>query len=146
MNRLASPEAVLVSNTSSLSISEMADVSGRPGNFAGLHFFFPAAINRLLEVIAGRETSPEVMDLLMEGTGLERDRLWDAYIEFIKRIPGPQLFSDGRTSYEYRKERFTQILKSFDIDDEELAEGCVEIYSKQLLADMKPFPDTMDVL
>jgi enoyl-CoA hydratase/3-hydroxyacyl-CoA dehydrogenase len=63
---LCDPDAILVSNTSSLSITEMAGTTSRPANFAGLHYFYPAAINRLLEVIAGDETSKETMDLLMD--------------------------------------------------------------------------------
>ena len=66
VDRHAAPDTIIVSNTSSLSITEMAKVSGRVPNFAGLHYFFPAAINRLLEVIAGEDTSAETMDLLMD--------------------------------------------------------------------------------
>jgi len=63
---LCPPETILVSNTSSLSITEMAKAVERPERFAGLHYFYPAAINRLLEVIAGERTSKETMDLLMD--------------------------------------------------------------------------------
>jgi enoyl-CoA hydratase/3-hydroxyacyl-CoA dehydrogenase len=63
---LSAPGTILVSNTSSLSITEMARTVGDPSSFAGLHYFFPSAINRLLEVIAGDETSGGTMDLLMD--------------------------------------------------------------------------------
>jgi enoyl-CoA hydratase/3-hydroxyacyl-CoA dehydrogenase len=66
VDRLCPPETILVSNTSSLSISEMAKLTSRGPNFAGLHYFYPAAINRLLEVIAGEETSDETMELLVD--------------------------------------------------------------------------------
>jgi len=65
-DELSSPGTILVSNTSSLSITEMSKMVGDPKVFAGLHFFFPSAINRLLEVIAGDDTSDETMDLLMD--------------------------------------------------------------------------------
>ncbi len=63
---LCPPETIVVSNTSSLSITEMAKATSREPNFAGLHYFFPSAINRLIEVISGDGTSGETMDLLMD--------------------------------------------------------------------------------
>lgn len=63
---LSAPDTILVSNTSSLSITEMAKTVEDPTTFAGLHYFFPSAINRLLEVIAGDGTSDETMSLLMD--------------------------------------------------------------------------------
>ena len=53
--------AILASNTSSLSISEMAEVTLRPDKVCGFHFFYPASVMRLIEVIAGQETSDETM-------------------------------------------------------------------------------------
>lgn len=55
--------AILSSNTSSLSISEMAQATGRPDKVVGFHFFYPASIMKLLEVIQGDETSPETMQV-----------------------------------------------------------------------------------
>jgi 3-hydroxyacyl-CoA dehydrogenase len=51
--------AVLASNTSSLSITEMAQVTTRPDKVVGFHFFYPASVMRLIEVIEGEDTSPE---------------------------------------------------------------------------------------
>jgi 3-hydroxyacyl-CoA dehydrogenase len=51
--------AILASNTSSLSISEMAGATSRPDKVVGFHFFYPASIMRLIEVIEGDDTSPE---------------------------------------------------------------------------------------
>jgi enoyl-CoA hydratase/3-hydroxyacyl-CoA dehydrogenase len=65
-DELSAPDTILTSNTSSLSITDMAGSVKDPTRFAGLHYFFPSAINRLLEVIAGDETSDETMDLLMD--------------------------------------------------------------------------------
>jgi 3-hydroxyacyl-CoA dehydrogenase len=51
--------AILASNTSSLSITEMAEVTSRPDKVVGFHFFYPASVMRLIEVIEGDDTSPE---------------------------------------------------------------------------------------
>lgn len=53
--------AILASNTSSLSISEMALATSRPEKVVGFHFFYPASRMRLIEVVEGDETSPETM-------------------------------------------------------------------------------------
>ena len=53
--------AILASNTSSLSISEMGEATSRPEQVVGFHFFYPASMMRLIEVIEGDETSPETM-------------------------------------------------------------------------------------
>ena len=55
--------AILASNTSSLSITEMAEATGRPGKVVGFHFFYPASTMRLIEVIEGADTSPETLQL-----------------------------------------------------------------------------------
>ena len=51
--------AILSSNTSSLSITEMGEATGRPDKVVGFHFFYPASVMRLIEVIEGEDTSPE---------------------------------------------------------------------------------------
>jgi 3-hydroxyacyl-CoA dehydrogenase len=51
--------AILASNTSSLSVSEMALATSRPDKVVGFHFFYPASVMRLIEVIEGDDTSPE---------------------------------------------------------------------------------------
>src|SRR6059058_4740588 len=53
--------AILSSNTSSLSISEMAEATSRPEKVVGFHFFYPASMMRLIEVIEGDETSEETL-------------------------------------------------------------------------------------
>ncbi len=53
--------AILSSNTSALSISEMAETTSRPDKVVGFHFFYPASVMRLIEVIEGEETSEETM-------------------------------------------------------------------------------------
>ena len=53
--------AILASNTSGLSITEIADITQRPDKVVGFHFFWPASYMRLIEVIEGEETSPETV-------------------------------------------------------------------------------------
>jgi 3-hydroxyacyl-CoA dehydrogenase len=53
--------AILASNTSSLSITEMGETTSRPDKVVGFHFFYPASMMRLIEVIAGEDTSPETL-------------------------------------------------------------------------------------
>ncbi len=60
----APQEALLASNTSGLSITEMAAASGRPRRFAGMHFFNPVHVMRLIELVRGLETSEETMATL----------------------------------------------------------------------------------
>jgi 3-hydroxyacyl-CoA dehydrogenase len=51
--------AILASNTSSLSITEMGEATSRPERVVGFHFFYPASVMRLIEVVEGEDTSPE---------------------------------------------------------------------------------------
>jgi 3-hydroxyacyl-CoA dehydrogenase len=53
--------AIIASNTSALSITEMAEATTRPDRVLGFHFFWPASVMRLIEVIEGEETSEETM-------------------------------------------------------------------------------------
>jgi len=58
----ARPDAVLATNTSALSVSEIGQSSGVPNRVVGLHFFNPAPLMPLVEVIVGRQTDPAVVD------------------------------------------------------------------------------------
>ena len=62
----ASQEAIFASNTSALSITEMAAASGRPERFAGMHFFNPVHLMRLVEIIRGLETSEDTIETIAE--------------------------------------------------------------------------------
>jgi 3-hydroxyacyl-CoA dehydrogenase len=53
--------AILASNTSALSITEMGEATTRPDKVCGFHFFWPASVMRLIEVIEGDETSEETI-------------------------------------------------------------------------------------
>jgi 3-hydroxybutyryl-CoA dehydrogenase len=59
--REAKPEAILASNTSSISITRLAAQTGRPERFVGLHFFNPVPVMKLVEVVPGLETAPETV-------------------------------------------------------------------------------------
>ena len=61
LDRVAKPGAILASNTSYLSIDTMAAATSRPGDVVGMHFFSPANVMRLLEIVRGAQTSPEVL-------------------------------------------------------------------------------------
>jgi len=65
LDSVCKESTIFASNTSSLSIAEMATATDRPERVAGLHYFYPPVINQLLEVIAAEQTSPEVMEALM---------------------------------------------------------------------------------
>jgi len=64
-SRHAKPHCIFATNTSSLSVSDIAAATDRPDRFGGLHFFFPAAVNKLVEVVAGDKTDPKVAAELM---------------------------------------------------------------------------------
>ena len=66
LGRVVGPEAILASNTSSLAVSELAGVSGRPDRVLGLHFFNPPTALRLLEVIVPTSASEETVAAAME--------------------------------------------------------------------------------
>ena len=66
LDRICKPDTVLASNTSGLSITEMASATGRPDKVVGMHFFNPVPVMKLVEVIMGSETSGETFQLAMD--------------------------------------------------------------------------------
>ena len=62
LNRVCSAEAIFASNTSTLSITELAAASGRPERFVGMHFCLPAQVMKLVEMTPGLVTDPEVFE------------------------------------------------------------------------------------
>jgi len=58
------PEVVFASNTSSISISQLAALSGRPDRFIGMHFFNPVPLMKLVEVVVGLQTAPAVVEFI----------------------------------------------------------------------------------
>jgi len=62
LDKVASPGAIFASNTSSLSVTEMAAMTKRPGRFIGLHFFNPVPLMKLVEVVSTIVTEPAVLE------------------------------------------------------------------------------------
>jgi 3-hydroxyacyl-CoA dehydrogenase len=66
LDRVAKPGAVIATNTSYLDIDEMARATSRPGDVLGMHFFSPANVMKLLEVVRGAKTSPDALATAVE--------------------------------------------------------------------------------
>ncbi|MEL6775595.1 MAG: 3-hydroxyacyl-CoA dehydrogenase NAD-binding domain-containing protein, partial [Pseudomonadota bacterium] len=60
LDRVCKPGAILASNTSYLDINEIAATTSRPSDVLGLHFFSPAHVMKLLEIVVGDKTAPDV--------------------------------------------------------------------------------------
>ncbi len=61
LGKVTRPDCILASNSSTLDIDEFASASGRPAQVLGHHYFSPANVMKLLEIVRGRETSKEVI-------------------------------------------------------------------------------------
>ncbi len=104
-----SPETIVATNTSSLSVTRLAAPFPDPGRFAGLHFFYPAAINKLLEVVGGRQTSAATLEALtdfgyrlrkipitvQDSAGFAVNRFFVPYLNEAARMLGESLASIG---------------------------------------------------
>ena len=66
LDRACRPGAILASNTSTLNIDEIASVTSRPETVIGTHFFSPANVMRLLEIVRGKKSSREVIATCMQ--------------------------------------------------------------------------------
>lgn len=66
LDRIARPGAILATNTSSLDVDAIAAATSRPRDVVGLHFFSPANVMRLVEVVRGASTAPEVLSTAVE--------------------------------------------------------------------------------
>ena len=66
LDQNAPPQAILASNTSSISLTQLAAVTGRPDKIIGMHFMNPVPLMKLVEVIRGLDTSDETTDAVME--------------------------------------------------------------------------------
>lgn len=61
LNKVVAPDVIFASNTSSISISQLAAASGRPAQFIGMHFFNPVPLMALVEVVVGLQTAEPVV-------------------------------------------------------------------------------------
>ena len=66
LDEIAPAHAILASNTSAISITRIAAVTKRPGQVIGMHFMNPVPVMKLVEVIAGYDTTKDVTDTIME--------------------------------------------------------------------------------
>ena len=100
LDRVTKPDCVLATNTSTLDIDAIASVTSRPERVIGLHFFSPANVMRLLEIVRGAAASPEVVATAL---GLAK-RLGKVGV-VVRNLPG---FVGNRMMFPYMYE--TQFL------------------------------------
>lgn len=94
LDRIAKPEAILASNTSSLSITEIAAFTKRPDRVIGMHFFNPVPVMQLIEIIKGITTSEETFNTvfqLSEQIGKQPIRVEEAPGFVVNRILIPMI-------------------------------------------------------
>ncbi len=65
LGRICKPGAIIATNTSTLDVDALAAATGRPADVVGMHFFSPANVMRLLEVVRGADTAPDVLATVM---------------------------------------------------------------------------------
>ena len=83
LDSICKPEAILATNTSSLSITDVASATKRPDKVIGMHFFNPVPVMKLVEVITGIATSAETRDTVIEIT----KKICKSPVE-VKEAPG----------------------------------------------------------
>jgi len=66
IDQASKPEAIFASNTSSISITELASSTNRPEKFCGMHFFNPPQLMKLVEIVRGAKTSDETVNTVFE--------------------------------------------------------------------------------
>ena len=94
LDKIVSSDTILATNTSSFSVTEMAASVSHPERFVGLHYFYHAAKNRLVEIIPGEKTSPETTKAVYEFSVLSgKDPIFtaDAYGFAVNRFFVPWL-------------------------------------------------------
>lgn len=101
LERLVAPEAILASNTSSLSINELAKALNTPERFAGLHFFNPVPVMKLVEVVPGEKTGEAKTAALL---ALMKD--WRKVAVRVRDVPG---FIVNRVARPYYAEGFAAL-------------------------------------
>ena len=83
MEEICPPPVLFASNTSSIPITELATATRRPDRFAGMHFFSPVPVMKLVEIIRGLKTADETVQVIKELT----DRIGKVGV-FVKDGPG----------------------------------------------------------
>jgi 3-hydroxyacyl-CoA dehydrogenase len=69
LGQVCKPGATIATNTSTLDVDILAEATGRPADVVGMHFFSPANVMRLLEVVRGAKTAPDVLATVMKLSG-----------------------------------------------------------------------------
>ncbi|TCM02925.1 3-hydroxyacyl-CoA dehydrogenase NAD-binding domain-containing protein [Sphingomonas sp. PP-CC-3G-468] len=83
IERVVDPAAIVASNTSSLSIADLARTLEHPPRFVGMHFFNPAQVMKLVEVVAGEQTAPDVLETVSATA-----RSWGKVAVTVADVPG----------------------------------------------------------
>ena len=66
LDQIVAPDRLIASNTSTLSITELARATAHPGRLVGLHFFSPAHVMKLLEIVRGQDTTPQTLGIALQ--------------------------------------------------------------------------------
>jgi 3-hydroxybutyryl-CoA dehydrogenase len=94
LNTICRPETILASNTSSLSLTQLATASGRPDKVVGMHFFNPVPVMRLVEIIRALQTSDDTFQSvrkLTEDLGKEPVSVKDSPGFVVNRMLVPMI-------------------------------------------------------
>ncbi|MFB5190062.1 3-hydroxyacyl-CoA dehydrogenase family protein [Alicyclobacillus fastidiosus] len=94
LSSICSPRTIFATNTSGLSITEMASVTDRPESFLGMHFFHPVPVMKLVEIIRGSETEEEAVDAaktVCERLGKRVIEVGESPLFVVNRILVPML-------------------------------------------------------
>lgn len=83
LDEIVKPAGILATNTSSLSVTQIAESTNRPENVLGFHFFNPAPVQKFVEVISTKHTSPDVIS-----SSIELGRTLGKYLAQISDQPG----------------------------------------------------------
>jgi 3-hydroxyacyl-CoA dehydrogenase len=92
LDEAAAPETILATNTSALSVTKIAELVGRPERVVGLHFFNPAPVLPLVEVVAGRRSAAWAVEQaanIVEGWGKTAIRVTDSPGFIVNRVNRP---------------------------------------------------------
>ncbi len=126
LSGLASPEAILATNTSTMSVSEIGTVVDNPQRFLGLHFFNPVNRMKLVEVIHGEKTEDNAIALMM------------ALAEKIKKVP-VKVLKDRPGFIVNRINAPNQALLSSILDEGKIQPDALDNSMKKLGVKMAPF-------
>lgn len=94
IDSICDSQTIIVTNTSSYSITDLASVTKRPDKFAGLHFFNPVHLMKLIEVIAAEQTAQSTLEFLIDLTKrIEKDYILvdDSPLFVVNRILVPMI-------------------------------------------------------